>query len=116
MAAAGLYLSEYQLRATHRKHWVILATSRGNQSEPGDDGHFPLHASRTRAVSLGIHIAIACALRSASLPPSAAPRTLTVACVARSESTTTPFAPTLAAWFRTDLSRSPLPVYTEFPS
>ena len=69
-----------------------------------------LHASRTRAVSLGIQIAIARAFRSASFDPTAAPRTLTVACDAPRESRTTPFAPTPAASFRTDFSRSPLPL------
>ena len=60
----------------------------------------PLHlpqASRTRAVSLGIQMAIACPFRSASFPPTAAPMTLTVAWLAPSELMTRPFAPTDAA-------------------
>src|SRR2546423_2999234 len=107
--AAQFYLCEKKLGATALHQAILLAPIRSNYRDECSDGYLPAHALRTRAVSLGIQIAMACAFLSASLPPTAAPRTFTVACVAARESTRTPLAPRPAASLRTDFKMSPFP-------
>src|ERR1700720_979561 len=52
-STAELYLREHQLGAPHGSPRAVLAACRGNYRETGDRCHYPLHAWRTRAVSLG---------------------------------------------------------------